>query len=92
MLFVRFAGVFVTRFSSSMQTTRLPLSAFNFGGTFIYAEPLIQPLGSKEVAEVCSRAKLVADRAKIADQVFPDVDLVGIVRREIDEGATVGGF
>jgi len=53
---------------------------------------LIQPLGSKEVAEVCSRAKLVADRAKIADQVFSDVDLVGIVRREIDEGATAGGF
>lgn len=53
---------------------------------------LIQPLGSKEVAEVCFRAKLVADRVKIADREFPNVDLADIVRREIDEGATTGGF
>jgi hypothetical protein len=53
---------------------------------------LIQPFSSKEVVEVCSLAKLVADRAEIPDQEFPDVDLVGIVRSEIDEGATAGGF
>lgn len=53
---------------------------------------LIQPLSSEQVAEVCLRAKLVADRANIANRSFPEVDLAVIVRREISQGATVGGF
>ena len=53
---------------------------------------LIQPLGSEQVAEVCLRAKLIADRANIADQTFPKVDLAAIVEREISLGATAGGF
>lgn len=53
---------------------------------------LILPLTAESVAEVCLRAKLVADRAKIANRRFPKVDLAAIVRREISEGATAGGF
>ena len=53
---------------------------------------LILPLSTETVAEVCLRAKLVADRAKIADRRFPKVDLAAIVRREIEQGSTAGGF
>jgi hypothetical protein len=53
---------------------------------------LIQPLSSEQVAEVCLRAKLVADRANIANRTFPKVDLAAIVRREISQGVTTGGF
>jgi hypothetical protein len=53
---------------------------------------LILPLTAEPVAEVCLRAKLVADRAKIANRRFPKVDLAAIVRREIAQGSTAGGF
>ena len=53
---------------------------------------LILPLTAEPVAEVCLRAKLVADRAKIANRRFPKVDLAAIVRREIEQGSTAGGF
>ena len=53
---------------------------------------LILPLTSEPVAEVCLRAKLVADRAKIANRRFPKVDLAAIVRQEISQGGTAGGF
>ena len=53
---------------------------------------LILPLTAVPVAEVCLRAKLVADRAKVANRRFPKVDLAAIVRREISQGATAGGF
>lgn len=53
---------------------------------------LILPLTAEPVAEVCLRAKLVADRAKVANRRFPKVDLAAIVRQEISQGATAGGF
>jgi len=53
---------------------------------------LILPLTAEPVAEVCLRAKLVADRAKVANRRFPKVDLSAIVRREISQGSTTGGF
>ncbi|MGI9472103.1 MAG: hypothetical protein ACR2NZ_11250, partial [Rubripirellula sp.] len=53
---------------------------------------LIQPLTSEAVAEVVLRAKLVADRAKVPDQEFPDVDLGQIVQKEIEVAAKSGGF
>jgi len=53
---------------------------------------LIQPLSSEQVSEVCLRAKLVADRANIANRTFPKVDLAQIVQREISQATTVGGF
>jgi hypothetical protein len=53
---------------------------------------LILPLTAESVAEVCLRAKLVADRAKVANRRFPEVDLAAIVRREISLGSTAGGF
>jgi hypothetical protein len=53
---------------------------------------LIQPLSSEQVAEVCLRAKLVADRANIANRTFSKIDLAEIVQREISQGVTAGGF
>ncbi len=53
---------------------------------------LILPLTAESVEEVCLRAKLVADRAKVANRRFPKVDLAAIVRREISQGTSTGGF
>ena len=53
---------------------------------------LIQPLTAESVGEVALRAKLVADRAKVPDQLFHDLDLGAVVRAEIEKGANEGGY
>ena len=47
---------------------------------------LDQPLSDQQVADVVERAKLVADRSEIPDQLFQDVRLDAIVRAEIERG------
>ena len=51
---------------------------------------LIDPLSVKMVAEVVVRAKLVADRADVADQAFEPVRIDEIVEREIKSGILDG--
>ena len=53
---------------------------------------LVRPLQPEAVADVVLRAKLIADRAEVPDEDFPDVDLAKIVAKEIEEGAAVGGY
>jgi hypothetical protein len=48
-------------------------------------------LTQNQVEEVVLRAKLVADREKIPDETF-DVPIESILRREIELGASEGGF
>ena len=52
----------------------------------------IRPLKTELVQEVIHRARLAADQAKIPDQVYEQVELEPIVRREIDLGASEGSF
>jgi hypothetical protein len=47
---------------------------------------LDQPLNDQQVADVVERAKLVADRSEIPDQLFENVELDAIIRSEIERG------
>jgi hypothetical protein len=53
---------------------------------------LIQPLQTDQLAEVALRAKLSADRSEVPDQVFDNVQIETIVRREIEQGASQGTY
>lgn len=53
---------------------------------------LVQPLTMELVREVVHRARLAADQANIPDQSFDNVQIESIVRREIELGASEGGF
>ncbi|GAA5506771.1 hypothetical protein [Novipirellula caenicola] len=53
---------------------------------------LVQPFTSTAVNEVISRAKLVADRSDIPDEMFTDIALDAIVQEQIDAGIAEGGF
>lgn len=44
-----------------------------------------------DLRDTVTRAKLVADRSKIPDREF-DVSMAKIIRREVEQGKTVGGF
>lgn len=48
------------------------------------------PLDDAGVAEVIQRAKLVADRAEVPDELFEDIKLDSILRREIENGLREG--
>lgn len=45
----------------------------------------------EELRDAVQRAKLIADRSKIPDQDF-EVSIAKIIRREVEQGKTVGGF
>ena len=47
---------------------------------------LDQPLSDQQVADVVERAKLVADRSEVPDQLFQNVKLEAIVHAEIERG------
>lgn len=47
---------------------------------------LKQPMDDEAVAEVVERAKLVADRSEIPDELFENIRLESIVGREIERG------
>ena len=51
---------------------------------------LIDPLSVKMVADVVQRAKMIADRADVADQAFEPVMIDKIVEREIKSGILDG--
>ena len=53
---------------------------------------LIEPLTLPAATEVIEQAKRVADRAQVPDQDWEDIQLEQIVRREIQAGASAGGF
>jgi hypothetical protein len=53
---------------------------------------LVRPMTEEHVGEVVQRARLVSDRAKIPEESFEDVRIESIVRREIERGASIGGF
>lgn len=49
-------------------------------------------LRTEDVQSVVERARLLADRAKIADQKFKRVDMADILAREIQTAKTDGGY
>ena len=53
---------------------------------------LIRPLTDTAVGEMVQLAKIMADRAGVPDQLFDDVNIATIVRREIEVGAREGGY
>jgi hypothetical protein len=53
---------------------------------------LKQPLTSSDVEEVIKRAELLADRAKVADQLYERTDMADILEREIQTAKTEGGY
>ena len=53
---------------------------------------LVRPLTTEKVKEVIRRAKLLADRADVPDETFNDIQIDEILRREIELGASQGGF
>ncbi len=53
---------------------------------------LVQPLTEAAVQAVADRAKLVADRSEVPDQVFTDIPLDAIVKHQIEAGVAEGGF
>ncbi len=50
------------------------------------------PLKPKAVLETTRRAKQLADRSKVPDQEFQDIRIERILRREIERGASEGGY
>ena len=50
------------------------------------------PLKAKAVLETTRRAKLLADRSKVPDREFQDIRIERILRREIERGASEGGY
>ncbi len=53
---------------------------------------LLQPLEQTKVDDVIHRARLLADRAEVPDELFEDVKIDAIVRREIERGAREGTY
>lgn len=53
---------------------------------------LKQPLRRSDVEQVVERAEILADRAKIPDQVYPRTDMADILKIEIQTAKTEGGF
>ncbi len=53
---------------------------------------LMQPLTNAAVNEVIVRAKLVADRSEVPDEMFTDIALDAIVKEQINAGIAEGGF
>ena len=53
---------------------------------------LINPLNEAAIGDTLQRAKLLSDRASIPEELFEDVDIDAIVRREIEVAAREGGF
>ena len=53
---------------------------------------LVRPLTIERVQQVTDLARLVADRAKVPDQPFDDVQVDKIVQREIQRGAQEGSY
>ncbi len=51
---------------------------------------LTMPLTAAAVAEVAERCRLIGDRAQVPDQVFDQVSLPTIVRRQIEAGKIQG--
>lgn len=51
---------------------------------------LKQPLDTESVAEVIQRAKLVADRSEVPDELFENVALETIIRDELQKGINAG--
>ncbi len=53
---------------------------------------LSQPLTVKGVQESIRRAKLLADRSQVPDEDFQDIRIERILRQEIEQGASAGGY
>ncbi|GAA4472509.1 hypothetical protein [Novipirellula rosea] len=53
---------------------------------------LMQPLTNAAVNEVIVRAKLVADRSEVPDEMFTDIAIDAIVQEQINAGIAEGGF
>ncbi len=53
---------------------------------------LQSPLDLDSITDVVNLAKLVADRENVADETIAEVPIESIVRRQIDEGVSEGGF
>lgn len=53
---------------------------------------LIQPIEIGAAEQVVMRAKLIADREQVPDQMFADVRIESIVREQIEAGGAEGGF
>lgn len=53
---------------------------------------LALPLQTQGVQEVVRRAKLLSDRSGIPEEDFPEIRIDTILRREIQQGASVGSF
>lgn len=53
---------------------------------------LINPLTEAAIRDTLQRAKLLSDRAGVPEELFDDVDIDAIVRREIEVAAREGGF
>ncbi|WP_372726019.1 hypothetical protein [Novipirellula sp.] len=53
---------------------------------------LMQPLTNAAVNEVIVRAKLVADRSEVPDEMFTDIAIDAIVQEQINAGIAAGGF
>jgi hypothetical protein len=53
---------------------------------------LVSPLDAKRVEEAVGRAKLLSDRSGVPEQDLPEVKIEAIVEREIELGASEGGY
>ena len=73
-------------FEVILQPVRTPSAASRSG------HELAQPLESKRVLEAVQRAKLLADRSDVLDEEFQDVRIESIFRREVELGASQGGY
>ena len=73
-------------FEEILEPVRRP-SAVARGG-----HELARPLAPKSVLESASRAKRLADRSDVPDEAFQDVRIESLFRREVELGASQGGF
>ncbi len=51
---------------------------------------LKRPLDMETIAEVVQRAKLVADRSEVPDELFENIPLESIIRDELQKGINSG--
>lgn len=73
--------------SFEFEDVLLPVRVHDRGG-----HRLVQPLTMELVREVVLLARLASDQAEIPDRSFDNVQIQSIVQREIERGASEGGF
>jgi hypothetical protein len=53
---------------------------------------LVDPIPIDAALDVAERARIAADRSKVPDQAFDEIQLSKVIRRQIDAGLTQGGM